>query len=256
MIELNNLSLSINRRLILRDITMTLNDGEIIGIIGQTGAGKTMLLKTMAGQITGHSGTISVGGAVRSAGQRLKKNDVSYYDRAMPNNLDETLYDFLLLARVYYKKFLRPFADYDRQVAEDYLALLNLDAYRSEKLCVLPDGIFKRALIAHVLIRDSAAVFLDNPTNDLDIVSLKLLKKALMRYVMDGNRIVVVCSNDINFIAQTADRLLVMDNGRIAETGTADILNSEMIKRHFGIDTIISRNVYTGRPEVHFFPDA
>src|SRR5208337_3246709 len=115
--------------------------------------------------------------------------------------LDETLYDFLLLARVPYKKLLRPFADYDRQVAEDYLTLLNLNAYRSEKLCVLPDGIFKRALIAHVLIRDSAVVFLDNPTNDLDIVSLKLLKKALMRYVMEGNRIVVVCSNDINFIA-------------------------------------------------------
>jgi hypothetical protein len=47
-----------------------------------------------------------------------------------------------------------------------------------------------------------------------------------------------------------------MDNGRIAETGGADILNIGLIKKYFGIDTIISYNIYTGRPEVHFFPDS
>ncbi len=256
MIEISDLTLSINHRPILRDISVELNDGEIIGIIGQTGSGKTMLLKTMAGQIANRSGGISVGGTVRSAGRQLRKRDASYYGGAVPHNLDETLYDFLLLARAPYKKFLRPFADYDRQVADDYLSLLGLNSYGSEQLFTLPDGIFKRALIAHILIRDTAAVFLDNPTNDLDLVSMKLLKKALTRFVTNGDRIVVICSNDINFVAQTADRLLVMDNGRIAETGTADLLNAEMIKKYFGIDSIISRNVYTGRPEVHFFPDA
>jgi iron complex transport system ATP-binding protein len=255
MIDIKNLSLSINGRRIVHDITATINDGEIIGVIGKTGSGKTMFLKTIAGQIPDHTGSISVGRVPQTSDQRVKSINVSYYSRAMPQNPDETLYNFLLLARIPYKKFFRPFTDYDRQVAEEYLSLLNLDSFRDEKLGTLPDGIFKRGMLAHTLIRESSAVLLDNPTNDLDIVSLKLLRRALMRYVMNGDRLVIMCSNDINFIAQTADTLLVMDNGRIAESGTADILNADMIKTYFGIDAIISHNVYNGKPEVHFFPD-
>ena len=111
-------------------------------------------------------------------------------------------------------------------------------------------------MLAHALIKQPYALLLDNPTNDLDIASLRLLKKALSRHVMNGDRIALVCSNDLNFISQTADRILVMDGGRLVRIGDAGMLTADMIKRYFGIDALISRNVYTGKPEVHFFPDA
>jgi iron complex transport system ATP-binding protein len=256
MIDIKNLSLAINGRPILRDITTAMGDGEIIGIIGKTGAGKTMFLKAIAGQVGRQTGTISFRDLPAATGPRSERNMVTYYSSAAPRNLDETLFNFLLLSRIPYKKFLRPFSAYDRQVAEEYMALFNLETYSEDTLRILPDGIFKRAVLAHVLIREPYAVLLDNPTNDLDIVSLKLLQKALKRYVTDGDRIAVVCSNDVNFIAQTADTLLVMNSGKIVKAGNADILDSDLIKNYFGIEAIITRNVYTGKPEVHFFPDA
>ena len=124
------------------------------------------------------------------------------------------------------------------------------------KIGDVPDGVLRRALLARALIRSAHAVLLDNPTGDLDIVSVRLLKKALARYVIEGSRIAVISSVDINFIADVADRVLVMDGGRIVESGPVDIIDAELIRRYFGVDVIISRNIYNGRPQIHTFPDA
>lgn len=256
MIEINNLCLQINDRIILDDITMKADDGEIIGIIGPTGAGKTLLLKTAAGRIKKYRGSISVNGAAPAAASGVKgARLLSWYSSDLPHNPDETVYNFLMLSRIPYKKLFKPFSDYDRQVTDEYVELLELAPHRDERIGTLPDGIFRRVMLAHVFIRESYALLLDNPTNDLDIVSLKTLKKSLSRYVINGDRIVLISSNDLNFIAQTVDRILVIHRGRIEETGTVDMLSPELIRRYYGIDAIISRNVFSGKPEIQFFPD-
>lgn len=254
MIDISNLNLSINGSPVLRDISLSMNDGEIVGVIGKSGSGKTVFLKSIAGRIHSHEGTIDVrSGADASRGERGR---VSYYGAAVPQNPEETLYNFLLLARVPFKKPFRPFSDYDRQVTDEYLAALGLSEYAEARISILPDGIFRMAMLAHTFIAEPHAVVFDNPTNDLDIVSVRLLRNALTRFVMNGSRVAVISSNDLNFIAQTADRIVIMDRGGIAETGAADIMTADTIRRHFGVDVLISRNVYNGKPEVHIFPDA
>lgn len=256
MIDISNLSLSINGSAVLKDISLTMNDGEIVGLIGRSGSGKTLFLKSIAGRITSYEGTVSLQDAARQGKKRGTRRGVSYYGSAMPQNPEETLYNFLLLARVHFKKPFRPFSDYDRQVTDEYLAALGLAPYGGARISTLPDGIFRLAMLAHTLIGESPAVIFDNPTNDLDIASVRLLRNALSRYVMNGSRVVVVSSNDLNFIAQSADRVVIMEGGRIAETGAVNIINADTIKRYFGIDVLISRNIYNGKPEVHLFPDA
>ncbi|MBP7735179.1 MAG: ABC transporter ATP-binding protein [Spirochaetes bacterium] len=255
MIDISNLNLSINGSAILKDISLTMNDGEIVGLIGRSGAGKTVFLKSVAGRIGSYTGTVAITGEDR-AGAKGTVAMVSYYGAAVPQNPEESLYNFLLLARVPFKKPFRPFSEYDRQITDEYLSVLGLAPYRDARISALPDGIFRMAMLAHTFTRESHAVIFDNPTNDLDIVSIRLLRNALARYVMDGNRVAVISSNDLNFIAQTADRIVVMDGGRVAEIGGAEIMSQDVIRRHFGIDVLISRNVYNGKPEIHLFPDA
>jgi iron complex transport system ATP-binding protein len=255
MIDISNLSLSINGSAVLKDISLTMNDGEIVGLIGKSGSGKTVLLKSIAGLIRSHEGTVSINSADDREKTKGTRSRVSYYGSAVPQNPEESLYNFLLLARVPFKKPFRPFSDYDRQVTDEYISALDLARYGEAKISTLPDGIFRLAMLAHTLIGESHAVIFDNPTNDLDIVSVRLLRNALSRYVMNGSRVAVVSSNDLNFISQTADRIIVMDDGRVAETGSSDIMNADTIRRYFGIDVLISRNVYNGKPEIHLFPD-
>ncbi|OHD63423.1 MAG: hypothetical protein A2176_01905 [Spirochaetes bacterium RBG_13_51_14] len=254
MIEVKGLSCAINGTPVLDDISISMNDGEILGIIGASGSGKTVLLKALAGRLAGCRGTVLINGGPLPRRRSRSCAIVSYYGSAVPHNPDERLDDFLLLARTPFKRIFRPFTDYDRQIAEKYLEILGLKQLKDASIGSLSDSAFRRALLAHTFIREAHAVLLDNPTNDLDIASIKLLKKALARYVVNGSRIAVVCSGDLNFISMAADRILIMEGGRIAETGFVDILSSDTIKRYFGIDVMISRNIYNGKPEIHLFP--
>jgi ABC-type cobalamin/Fe3+-siderophores transport system ATPase subunit len=256
MIDISKLSLSLGGTAVLDDISVTINDGEIAGIIGRSGSGKTLFLECIARRMTSYDGTILVNGAPLPGPARNAGRTLSYCGSAAPQNPDERLRDFLLLARAPYKKALRPFSDYDIQITEENLEAFGLGSYRSATLGILSDGVFKRALIAYTFIRESYAALFDNPTNDLDISSVRSLRRALAHYVMNGNRVALVSSNDLNFIAQTADRIFIMDGGKITRIITPDQLDADVIKEYFGIDVIISRNIYNGRPEVHIFPDA
>jgi ABC-type cobalamin/Fe3+-siderophores transport system ATPase subunit len=256
MIDVKHCSLSMAGLTVLDDISVTLNDGETIGIVGKSGSGKTAFLKTLAGRMPKYGGSITVNGAPLP----MLKNDldriITYCGPAVPGNADESLNEFLLQGRMPYKKTFRPFSDYDRQATDEYADLLDLSRHGSMKIGDVPDGVLRNALLARALIRGAHAVLMDNPTGDLDIVSVKLLKKALAHYVIEGSRIAVISSGDINFIADVSDRVLVMDGGRIVEAGPVEIIDADLIKRYFGVDVIISRNIYNGRPQIHTFPDA
>ena len=255
MIDVKQCSLSISGITVLDDITITLNDGETIGIVGKSGSGKTSFLKTLAHRIPGYGGSISVNGAPLPLLKSALEKEVTYCGPAVPANPDESLGEFLLQGRLPYKKAFRPYSDYDRQTVDEYADILDLTRLRAMKIGAVPDGAFRRALLARAFVRGSHAVLLDNPTSDLDITSVVLLQKAIARYVIEGNRLAVVCSGDLNFVSAVADRVLVMDGGRIAESGTVDILDADLIKRYFGIDVIISRNIYNGKPQIHSFPE-
>lgn len=160
-----------------------------------------------------------------------------------------------MLARIPYKKRFSPFSEYDVQVAEKYIKLFGLEDYTEARLIELPGAIFKRALIAFSFIMETKAVLIDNPTSDMDIPSIKMLQRAIARYVIDGGNTVIIASNDLNFVSQTADRIVVIEDGSVALDGDPSIIDPDMVKRYFGVDVFISKNVYNGRPNVNLFPE-
>ncbi len=255
MIEIKNLGLKVRENTALKNINLTLDDGEIVGITGRSGSGKTTLLKAVAGMSGSLRGSISFNGASRPVRDSNSARVVTYSGNTPRLNSDERLASFLLLARNPFRRPFRPFSDYDRQVTYEYIALLGLDPLKEIAIGALSDGAFRRAMVARALIRESHAILLDNPTNDLDPSSIRMLQKTLARYVMEGNRIAAIASNDLNFISRIADRIIVMEDGAIAEIGGVGILSAEKIKRYFDVDVIVSRNIYSGKPEIQIFPD-
>ncbi|MBN2078166.1 MAG: ABC transporter ATP-binding protein [Spirochaetes bacterium] len=256
MIVIHNLGLAIRGRPVLKEINLTCNDGEIVGITGASGSGKSVLLKAMGGLLPPSSGSLHHNGVPLPRRSRDSARVVTHLDAIPPCNGDERLASYLLLARNSRRGPFRPFSDYDRQVTEEQILLLGLEPLKDTGVGALSGGAMKRARIARALIREPRALLLDNPECDLDIASVRMLEKALARYVMEGTRLAVVASNDLNFLSRTADRFVIMEDGAIAEIGDAGILTAETIKRYFGIDVIISKNIYSGKPEIQPFPGA
>jgi iron complex transport system ATP-binding protein len=258
MIELRNVSSPAGRP-VLKNMSLALRRGEITGVIGRAGAGKSMLLRLLS---------LSGGSGGRAGGEILFKNRneelvlkkealrlITLHDGAAPENMDQRLYDFLLLSRLPYKPLFRPFHEHDLNMVDRYIDFFRLREFANHPLGSLSESRLRSALLAFSFIRESDLLLIDNPTALLDPAAVKLLYRELTRYVMNGDRAIVLASQDITFIAQTADRVIVLEDGMVAADGGAGIIDGELLKKHFGTDVSVSKNIYNGRPMIHIFSD-
>lgn len=256
MIEITDLSFKYNEKDVIRGISTRFNDGEIIGIIGKSGSGKTLLLKLLSGMIKDFDGEILINKRpLLSFSRRELHANISFFRNIIPDNSDETLYNFLILSRLPHKKLLNPLSDYDIQVVEENMNMFELEKYRDSTLSSLPDGILKKAMLAFFFSRKANIFLLDNPTAELDIHSISLLHKAISRYVLDGQNTIILALNDLNFILQTSDRVLLLNNGELAMEAHPTSIDVDIIREHFGIEVFLSKNIFNGRPNIHFFPE-
>ncbi|MBN1532512.1 MAG: ABC transporter ATP-binding protein [Spirochaetes bacterium] len=255
MIECKDLRLAIRGNEILRSISVTVEDGEIAGLLGAAGCGKTMLARAMAGAIPLQGGEMRYDGIpVEEYLGELRHERLSYFKTSVPENTDDTLVNFLFLARMPYKRVFKRYSDYDLQVVERYLDLFGLAPLRDHPLRTLSDSVLQRAVIAHSLITEAKTLIMDDPTSYLDIESVSRLGRALQKYVLSGERTVVLAGNDLNFILQTADRVLLFEpaDGSITRCRPEEI-TADTVRRIYGTEVLLSRNIYNGRPEVHLY---
>ena len=256
MIEIKDLHFTYNGSDIIKGINTRFNDGEIIGIIGQSGSGKTILLKLLSGKIKDFKGEILIDRRpILSFSRKELHKNISYSCNIIPENTEETLQNFLLLSRIPHKKFLNPLSDYDIQIVEENINMFELEQYRNNILSSLPDSILKKAILAFFFSRKAEIFLMDNPTSDLDISAMTILHKAIYRYVLDGKSIIILALNDLNFILQTSDRVLLLNNGELVMDVHPTGIDVDIIREHFGIEVFLSKNIYNGRPNIHFVPE-
>jgi len=255
MININSLSYKENNTSILDNINASFQDGEITAIIGEAGSGKTSLLKAIAGRVKNNSGEILINGKQLSlfSSKETEKLISSLFTRNARDIIDDTVFNFMLHSRIIYKKTFNPFSELDIQIAEEYIKKMQLGMHRDRKISTVSDGIFKRIMLASVFIKNTEIVLFDNPTNDLDLPSIYLLEKAIIKYVMNGDKIIIISSNDLNFTLNIADKLLVMKNGGIDAELTPYDVNADFIKKYFKSEVLLSRNIYNGKPGIQQF---
>ncbi|MFC1668920.1 ATP-binding cassette domain-containing protein [Spirochaetota bacterium] len=256
MIEIKNLKFAYGKKQILKDISLTLNSGEIIGIIGKSGSGKSAFLKILSGKTKIIHGEVNLNNTpLKSFSRKKLHQTISYSQNDLPANIDDSLYNYLMLSRIPFKKFFKPFNDYDKQLVEKYMGIFKIDENRIDKINTLCHCKLQKLILAHTFIRETDVLLLDNPTENLDLEAIIILRKAIMRYIFNGDKIVIISSNNINFILQTCDRIIILDDGHIGMEGPPDMVDAKMIKKYFSTDVFISRNIYNGKPEVHLFPE-
>jgi ABC-2 type transport system ATP-binding protein len=205
MIELKNLSFGYNKKkLLYKDLTLTLAPGSIYGLLGKNGAGKSTLLKNLIGLLFPTSGSITV-------------NSFSPKKR-LPSFL-ETIY--LIPEEVHvpsltihqYKNLFAPFyPNFDSEKFFSYLE--QLDVKDQGKLNTLSFGQQKKFIIAFALACNTKVLLLDEPTNGLDIPS-KIRFRKLISSVFSEERMIFISTHQIRDLDNLIDRVIIVDNGEL-----------------------------------------
>jgi len=209
--------------------------GEWLGIIGPNGAGKTTLLRSAAGLVA-HGGTIAIDG--RPTGQlrrRALAQLVAYVPQLPELPPEMTASEYVLLGRTPHIGYLRMETRADREICAGLLDRMTLAPMAGRPLGTLSGGELQRVVLARALAQQAPVLLLDEPTSALDlgrrVAALELVDELRRERALTVLSVV----HDLTLAGQFADRLLLLDGGRVAAAGPpASVLREEVLAGHFG----------------------
>jgi nitrate/nitrite transport system ATP-binding protein len=198
---------------VLADIDLSVARGELVCIVGYSGAGKTTLVSLMAGLAAPDRGTITVGGKpVTGPGA---DRGVVFQNYSLLPWL--TAYENVHLA------VDQRFADWPREKkrahAEQYLALVNLAAARDKRPSELSGGMRQRVALARALASDPEVLLMDEPLSALDALTRAVLQDEIARIWEQSKKTVVLITNDVDEALLLADRIIPLSVGPAATFG-------------------------------------
>lgn len=219
MIEITNLQKSFGENTVLKNINLTIQDGEIYGLIGVSGAGKSTLLRCINGLECYDGGSLKIDGVEVDS---LSKKDMRQFRSAIGMIFQQfhlmdrmTVYQNIALPM---KCWGRSKADIDRRVCE-LLALVELENKRDAKPRELSGGQKQRVAIARALAMDPKILLCDEATSALDPNITGSILKLLRRINKELGLTIIVVTHQMEVVKQICNRVSVLSNGVLICTG-------------------------------------
>jgi zinc transport system ATP-binding protein len=228
VIELHDVSFRYDGPMILEDVSLTVEQGEFLGVVGPNGGGKTTLLKLMLGLLEPIEGTIRVMGGAPSEARRAVGYVPQFatFKRDFPISVEETV----LLGRLGLAPIFGGYSKTDREAARCAMAETEVLEFRKRSLSTLSGGELQRVLIARALATDPKLLLLDEPTANIDLRVEKDIFDVLRQ--INARATIVVVSHDIGFISRYVKRVACLNRTLICHT-TSEI-TGEVIAELYG----------------------
>jgi iron complex transport system ATP-binding protein len=235
MIGLTAVGVSYGSAVALDGITERVAAGAWLAVIGPNGAGKTTLLQAVARQVS-HTGQVEVCGQPTAGMPRRKLARLVAYVPQLPQlPPDMTVGDYVLLGRTPHIGYLRLETAADRRVCAELLGRLTLTALAGRPLATLSGGELQRAVLARALAQEAPVLLLDEPTSALDLGRRVDALELIDELRRERSLTIMSALHDLTLAGQFADRLLLLDRGRVAAAGPpATVLRESELARHFG----------------------
>jgi len=219
MIEVEGLGKTYGDFTAVADLSFSVDEGEVFGIVGPNGAGKTTTLKTLAGLIEPTAGRVRVAG--REAGDREMRRRLGFLPEESPLYEDMTARSYL--------RFFADLYDVPRETADDRIARtldrLELD-HRDRRLGDVSKGMKRKVAIARSLVNDPDVLVYDEPASGLDPVTTNEVL-AFTRELRDAGKTVVFSAHNLYHVESISDRVLVLDGGRPVARGDVESIREE-----------------------------
>ncbi len=207
---------------VLKDISLDVYAGEIIGYIGPNGAGKSTTVKILCGLITDYEGEVTV------KGYDVKKDTLEVKKRIgyVPELAE--LYD--VLTPMEYLQFTGALYGMDEDVCAERIARMmqafDLGANINQRMDSFSKGMRQKVLLASGILHNPDIIILDEPLSGLDANSVIIIKELISKLAKDGKTI-FYCSHMMDVVERVSNRIVLIDEGRMIANGTIDELKQQ-----------------------------
>ena len=238
MLNVENLTVKIENKTLLKDISFEMKENDILMVIGPNGAGKTTLIKAIMQNVR-HEGKSYLNGkdiakisSVELARQIgvLSQNNSQYFSF--------TCREVVSLGRYAYQKsmFSKP-GKFDEQKIHEAFQLTGTEHLKDRSIMTLSGGELQRIFLAAIFAQDPKILILDEPTNHLDIQYQIGIFDTLKEWVKGEGRSVIAVVHDLNIVYSYGSKALLLHNGgAYAYGGVEEVLNRENLKVVYEVD--------------------
>ena len=250
VLKCEHLHKNFGKKEILKDVSLELEKGDILGFIGPNGAGKTTTVKLILGLQSITSGTVKINGyditsnftnAIRNVGAIVENPDLYMY---------LTGYENLKLIANLYKGV-------GKERIDEVVKLVKLENRINDKVSRYSLGMRQRLGIAQAILHKPNLLILDEPTNGLDPEGIKEIRELLKDLAEKEEMAVLISSHNLLELETFCNKICIIKNGKVMETNKIEdvkniaksgyifeIDNTEMIDKMFKNVTIVNRNMF------------
>jgi len=231
VIEFERVTLGYRRAVVLADLSFSVQEGEFFGIVGANGSGKTTILRAMLGILAPLKGRISfAGGKARMRFGYVPQR--AFIDEMFPLTAQE----IVLMGRYGRVPVGRRPAPRDREIAEQQLAHVGIHELAGKRFRTLSGGQKQRTLIARALAAEAKVLLMDEPTDGMDLEGQQAILDLIGRLRAETGVTVVYVTHKLNELANTAQRLLLLHDGRMRVGQADEVLTSLGLREVYGVE--------------------
>lgn len=248
VLEAKNLVRTYGTRRALDNVSVTINDGEMVALIGPSGSGKSTLLRASTGLIL----TDKDGGEVSLMGIPVQKNgDLAPTVRQARSKVGFVFQQFNLVGRLslfenimlgalgrlpFWKGFFGRFSKEDKQLGMKALSRVGIAEYAAQRANLLSGGQQQRGAIARALVQGAKAIFLDEPVASLDPVSARKVMELCEDLNKNDGVTIAVVLHQIDYALKFCDRIIALKKGKIVYDGPKEGLVKEKLIEIYGAE--------------------
>ncbi len=245
-------------RWVLRDVNLHVEAGEILGIVGPNGSGKTSLLKLLAKLAAAQQGDIALfGTSLAGLSQEDMARTVAFVPQESAQMFPFTVAETVLMGRFPHRRRTRwnlGFGWEDRDdcaAAAQAMATMDISHLAPRAVTDLSGGERQRTMIARALAQTPRVLLLDEPTAFLDLQHQIEICSVLRRLRDDHGLTVVIVSHDLNLASQYCDRIVMIKEGAVRSVGTpSEVMSVEVLREVYGCEVLIDPHPESGLPRI------
>ncbi|MCC2717881.1 ATP-binding cassette domain-containing protein [Finegoldia magna] len=201
MLKLEKIQKSFKNNLVLKDVSFTVDTGEVVGLVGLNGSGKSTIIRIISGLIIQDNGIIE--NDFRNIGVLLEGSRNIYHFLTVRENIK-------------YFSILNNIDDaYVENFMNKYITLFGLEDKLDEEVGNLSRGMIQKVSIMILLAQNPDIIIMDEPTLGLDIISTIQIREIIQDIVKEKNKTVLIVSHDTKLLDSVADRILFLKDGEI-----------------------------------------
>lgn len=243
LLTADTLRVALDDQPILRGLSFGIEAGAWIGLLGPNGSGKTTLLRAVSGVLP-YEGQLRLDGEeVHGSPPRALARRMAFVRQSPSLAFDFSVEELVLLGRAPHKRWLQSYTPSDRRRVREALVAVDLGGFAGRSVLSLSGGEMQRVFLAQALVQEADLLLLDEPTAHLDVHYQYAFMDRVQALVEDG-RTVFAVFHDLELAARYADRLMVLDDGRLAAEGRPDeVLTPALLASVFRMEAAVERAV-------------